>query len=569
MVASIPASAIVNVFPNVVAAGGSALDLSGLVLTNSSRVPIGTVKGFDTATAVASFFGLVSAEASLAAIYFAGFDGSTLKPAELLFAQYPSVAVAPYVRGAALPVTLDQIKALAPSTLDLDLDGVTLTSAPITLTAAASLSSVATIITNAFGPHYDAVGTGSIAGSVLTVTGSPTGLFAPGQVIEGAGVIAGTKIASLGTGTGGSGTYNLDTTYSSPVVSGVISAGKLVVSYDTVSAGFKIAGGTPGVNSTIDFPVGAIADFISLTELTDAQLSQGADAATPGGAMTEIVAFTQNFASFMTAFKPTIDDMVAFAEWTSGTNNRYLYVMHDNNVAATTDTPAATAGGRIIAASLSGTMPVYDPSRGPLVAAFVMGMIASIDFSTVEGRTNLALRSQAGLAPGVTNEAIASQLIANGYNFYGRYATAKAPFVFFYPGSVTGPFAWGDSFINEIWLSNNFQLSLMQLLTTIRSIPYNAAGYALIEEQLAGPIEDALAFGAIRSGVVLSAEQKLAVNTQAGKPIDVILSQRGWYLQVSLATPEVRAARGSPPVTFWYTDGGSIQKISLNSIEVQ
>lgn len=566
MAASIPASAIVNVFPNVVAAGGSALDLSGLILTDSVRVPIGTVKGFPSAVAVSAFFGALSAEAALAATYFAGYDGSTLKPAELLFAQFPTGPVLPYVRGAALALTLDQVKALATSTLDLDLNGDTLTSGPITLTTAASLSSVAAIITAAFN-HFDATGTGSIAGTVLTVTGAPTGTFAPGQVISGAGVTAGTKIVSLGTGTGGAGTYNVDTAQA--VAAGVISAGPLVVTYDTVSSGFKVAGGTPGVDGTIDFPIGAIATALSLTAATGAQLSQGADAATPGAAMAAIVAFTQNFASFTTSFRPGVDDMVDFAEWASGTNNRYLYVMHDNNIVATTDTPAASAGAQIIAASLSGTMPIYDPTNGPAIAAFIMGMIASIDFSRVEGRTNLALRTQAGLVPGVTNEGIASQLIANGYNFYGRYATAKAPFVFFYPGSVTGPFAWGDSFINEIWLSNNFQLSLMNLLTTVRSIPYNAAGYALIEEQLSGPIEDALAFGAIRAGVTLSAEQKLAVNTQAGKPIDVILSQRGWYLQVSPATPEVRAARGSPPVTFWYTDGGSIQKISLNSIEVQ
>jgi hypothetical protein len=566
MAASIPASAIVNVFPNVVAAGGSALDLSGLILTDNVRVPIGSVKGFASANAVAAFFGAQSNEATLATIYFGGYDGSTLKPAELLFAQYPTAPVAPYARGAALTITLDEIKALGVSTLDIDLNGDTLTSGPITLTTAASLSSVAAIITTAFA-HFDGVGTGSIAGTVLTLTGSPTGNFAPGQVLSGTNVVAGTKIVSLGTGTGGAGTYNVDT--SQTVASTVISAGPLVVTYDTVSGGFKVAGGTPGAVGTIDFPVGAIATALSLTAATGAQLSQGADVATPGEAMAAIVAFTQNFASFMTSFRPSVDDMVAFATWASSTDNRYLYVMHDNNIVATTDTPAASAGARIIAASLSGTMPIYDPTNGPSIAAFVMGMIASIDFSRVEGRTNLALRTQAGLSPGVTNEGIASQLIANGYNFFGRYATAKAPFVFFYPGSVTGPFAWGDSFVDEIWITNNFQLSLMNLLTTVRSIPYNQAGYALIEEQLSGPIEDALSFGAIRAGVTLSAEQILAVNTQAGKPIDVILAQRGWYLQVSPATPQVRAARGSPPVTFWYTDGGSIQKISLNSIEVQ
>jgi hypothetical protein len=50
--------------------------------------------------------------------------------------------------------------------------------------------------------------TASIAGSLMTVTGSPSGL-AVGQVFTGTGVPAGTFIGSLGTGSGGNGTYNL------------------------------------------------------------------------------------------------------------------------------------------------------------------------------------------------------------------------------------------------------------------------------------------------------------------------------------------------------------------------
>jgi len=52
--------------------------------------------------------------------------------------------------------------------------------------------------------------TGSIATTVLTVTGTPGGTLAIGQTITGPGVTPGTTIASLGTGTGGAGTYNIN-----------------------------------------------------------------------------------------------------------------------------------------------------------------------------------------------------------------------------------------------------------------------------------------------------------------------------------------------------------------------
>ena len=55
-----------------------------------------------------------------------------------------------------------------------------------------------------------AVVTGSITGTVLTVTAVSSGTLAVGQIIAAPGITAGTVITSLGTGTGGTGTYNLN-----------------------------------------------------------------------------------------------------------------------------------------------------------------------------------------------------------------------------------------------------------------------------------------------------------------------------------------------------------------------
>jgi hypothetical protein len=53
----------------------------------------------------------------------------------------------------------------------------------------------------------DAVFTGSISTTVLTVTAVTSGALAVGQIITGVNVAAGTRITALGTGTGGTGTY--------------------------------------------------------------------------------------------------------------------------------------------------------------------------------------------------------------------------------------------------------------------------------------------------------------------------------------------------------------------------
>ena len=63
---TIPVSTIVNVIPGVIAAGGLALNLTGLVLTNGTRVPIGAVQSFPTSLAASNYFGASSCAACLA-----------------------------------------------------------------------------------------------------------------------------------------------------------------------------------------------------------------------------------------------------------------------------------------------------------------------------------------------------------------------------------------------------------------------------------------------------------------------------------------------------------------------
>ena len=566
MTASIPASAIVNVFPNVIAAGGSGLDLVGLFLSSAGRVPAATAEEFGSAAAVASYFGNLSAEARLANIYFEGFAGSAIKPAKMLFANYNFAAAPAYLRGASVTsLTIAQLQALS-GTLGLTINGRLVTSGAIDLSAATSFSDAAAIIAAGLADN-DVAFTGEIASDELTVAAS-VGTLVVGQTVTGVGVAPGTVITALGTGTGGDGTYTVSPAQTA--ASGSMFAGPTLVSFDATSGAFVITGGTPGVTGNITFADDdALATALRLTATTGATVSQGAAAATPGGAMAALSAFTQDFVTFATAFQPSIDDKVAFAAWADGQNNRFLYLMGESNPAAGSVSDGATAGGLIRALDYAATAFLYDPVDPAALAAFTAGTIASVDFNVTDGRTNLAFRRSSRLTPGVTDQLVADQLSANGYNFYGAYATAADRFLFLYPGQVRGPYLWIDSFINQVWLSNNFQLSLMSLLTNVRSIPYNAAGYAIIEEALAGPIEAGLDFGAIRAGVPLSADQATAINTEAGLSVASTITERGWYLQVRPASPVVRAERGSPPVTFWYADGQSVQKISLTSTQVQ
>ena len=565
MVASIPASAIVSVAPSVLSAGGTGLALSGLYLTNSTRVPVGTVLTFSNPTDVATYFGLGSAEALKAAIYFSGFTNADIRPAALLFAQYPSVAVPAYLRSANVSVLpLATLQAVT-GTLTLVINGVSVTSGAINLSAATGFSSAAAIIAAAM-PAYDAVVTGTITATVLNVTAVASGTIAVGQVISGTGITAGTTIVSFGTGTGGTGTYTVSISQSA--ASTTISAGPLVITYDSVSGAFVFTGGTPGATASVTSAIGAVAASLSLTAVLGATSSVGAAVANPATYMPTLLALTQAFASFSTVFEATTSDKIAFSAWTNGQANRFLYAMWDTDITVTTTANTASAGYAILTAKYAGTAMIYNPNLQPL-EAFLMGTIASIDFTRREGRVNTCFKSQPGIVAGVTNQSVATQLIANGYNFYGSYATASSQFSFFENGSVTGPFLWIDSYVNQIWLNTGFQLDLITLLTQVKSLPYNTAGYGLIAASLTTRINLALLVGVIRPGITLSSTQLALINLSAGKRISDVVQQRGWFLQIVDAPPATRAARGSPPLTFYYTDGQSVQSIALSSVQIQ
>lgn len=79
--------------------------------------------------------------------------------------------------------------------------------------------------------YADTLFTGSIAGTVLTVSAVAHGTVKVGATLFGAGLVAGTKIAALGTGTGGVGTYVINN--SQTVASGPIASGAMAVTQPT------------------------------------------------------------------------------------------------------------------------------------------------------------------------------------------------------------------------------------------------------------------------------------------------------------------------------------------------
>lgn len=575
---SIPASNIVSVLPGVLSAGGNALSMVGLMLTNSARVPIGSIQSFTTAAEVALYFGPTSTEFALATTYFSGFVGATQRPAALPVAQYNQSEVAAWLRGGNVVAALSiaQLQAITSGSLTVVVDNVARTAASINLSSANSYSAAASLIQTALDAvePTEASFTGSLAGNVLTVSAVSSGTLAIGQTITGASVPAGTIITALGTGTGETGTYTVSTTstVTSESMQAVTTA--LTVAFDAISGAFVISSGVTGVGSQIGFATGSLASTLLLTSATGAVISQGAVAASPATFMNALINQSTNWATFFTSFDPDNGSgnavKLAFAAWTNTQNNRFGYVCWDADAAPASQSSAPASLGALIAAnSYSGTCLIWTPNATK--AAFAAGYVASLDFDATNGRATFKFRWQSGLPSDVSDPLTAANLTANGYNYYGVWATAAQNFTGMAEGVVSGSFQWFDTYVDQIWLNSQLQLALMNLLWNIKSIPYNATGDALIEAACLDPINAALNYGAIRAGVLLSSEQASEMNTAAGRSISDTVAQQGWYLQVlaSQTSPQVRQARGTPPCNFWWTDGESVHKLVLNSVTIQ
>jgi hypothetical protein len=492
--------------------------MNGLVLTENVLMPTGTVSSFASAQAVSDFFGPSSAEYAYAQIYFAGYVNGTQLPSAILFASYNGTA-----------------------------------------------ARAATMTTGSFA-NYSLAEMQAITG-VLTLTVNGTAITSASISLT--GVVSQSAMATA-----------IQAAFTSP---------NFAVTWSSVTSQFVFTSNTTGINSTITFGTGTISTNLLTTAASGAVLSQGAAEDTPSIAMDRIWQLNQNWASAVTLFEPILSDKKLFATWFSEQDDEVLWVCWDSNSNASVSGGAGTFGVWANANNVNGVMSIGgDPalgSLGPLVlnvAAFVQGMIASINFSQTNGRITLAGKSanSAAVLPTCANIQTYENLLANGYSCYGALASRNQGFTFFSNGNMPGDFPWADQYIDQIWLSAQLQLALLTLYTTINDIPYDATGYSLVRAALVGqptanggvtydgPINNALNNGVIQPGVSLSSTQAAALNQAAGLNIAGSVQSNGYYLQVLDPGAEARNARQTPIINLWYTDGGAVQQFSLSSVDV-
>lgn len=350
----------------------------------------------------------------------------------------------------------------------------------------------------------------------------------------------------------------------------VVDAPGTVCTYSSLHRAFQITSPTSGDASEVSFATAPatgtnLAVMLGLAENSGAVVSKGMGALSVTEQMDAILAKTQNWVSFVTAWEADTAEALTWSEWANA-HYGWLYVAYTTDPATASPDSSVDMASAVKDAGYDHTTVIYG---GLDYAAFTMGVVASIAWERVNGTITAAFKRQSGLAPWVVDEGTAATLEAKHCNYFGNFATRNAEFVFFYPGILSASdYGYIDSYVNSVWLNNRLQVALMDGITSVGRAPYNTRGYTMIKAWMMDPVKDALNNGAIEPGVVLSERQKSEVMQEAGLNISGELWTQGYYMQVLDPGPAVRAQRGSPITSLWYTYGGAVQKIDVASTAI-
>ena len=341
------------------------------------------------------------------------------------------------------------------------------------------------------------------------------------------------------------------------------------IAYDAQRNRFTLLTTGTGASVSSSDVSGTLAANVKLSQASGAFIQTvGVAADTPATAMARAVALDANWGTFTTDYAAILTERQAWATYNSGLNYQFLYVAWDTEAASIIANNAASFGAIAFATPYQGTWPVYGTQA--LAGAF-MGYAASINFNITNGRTTAAFRQfNAAPAATVTDLTTANNLLSNHYTYLGAYANAANTYTISYAGAISGAFLWADTYLDQIYLNRELQRAFFESMLAYNSIPYNQDGYTELYRAGVDVINAAVTSGIIRTGVTLSNSQAQQINTQAGRNISDVLQTRGWYLLIGdpANVAQARQQRTSPQASLWYTDGGSVQQLTVQSIAV-
>lgn len=322
-----------------------------------------------------------------------------------------------------------------------------------------------------------------------------------------------------------------------------------------------------GATATVTFATAGsggtdISSLLGLTQAAGAVLSQGVDAMTPSQNLDAIVSVTANWSQFTTLDEVTEQNVAeAYSAW-ADISDDYVYIFWSSDSKMTSTLTQSTTIAAALQNTYNCTVMLYTISNAAAAAA--LAYPATIKWDQDQGMKVLFGKSASGIPAVVTDDTTATTLDALSVNYVGQFATRNAEFSFFNRGQTTSSmYGFYDTLIGMIWFRSKIQRACMDGFSSVNRVPYNNQGYTLIRAWISDPIRSAKNVGVIDTGLALSDSQKSQITQEVGEDISDTLYSNGYFLQIEDPEANVRAERGTPVMSLYFTYAGSTQKIDM------
>lgn len=274
---------------------------------------------------------------------------------------------------------------------------------------------------------------------------------------------------------------------------------------------FTLTGGADGA-MTIDYAgepddVTDISVMLGWDQASMPVLSRGAEAETITAALDRIADLSNNFGSFAFLGDMAVAEIAEAAAWTDLQNVQYLYSV---NV-----TPANYLQIKAAVSGKDGVALTYDIHAG--MAEFMpMALMASTDYSRVNGVINYMYQQFSDEIPAVTDTILSDMLDAEAVNYLGQTQQAGRQITFYQRGFLQGDIADMGVFANEIWLKDALITEWLNMFLALNKIPANDSGVDRMRTAAQSVLDEAKNNGTILPGKTLTQVQKAYITEQTG-----------------------------------------------------
>lgn len=342
--------------------------------------------------------------------------------------------------------------------------------------------------------------------------------------------------------------------------------GEATIAFNSQFNAYILTNATSGATSVLTVPSGDIATALGFNAET-AVISDGQDANTMTQSMENLTDKFTNFVTFTTLDEPTDEEALELAQWATTNYTAgvlYLYVCWDTSEANYDPNNNSVISEQLQLENVGATCVCF----GVTMAAFVMGVTASIAWDQVNSTITYAFKHLSGFGANVDKTSYANALDKHKVLYMGNFSTRNDNFILSYNGAMLGEWDWLDAYINAVWLCNALQVQLMAMFQSANRIPYNENGYAKIRSNCKDVINRAINNGVIDLGVNISNAQKAELTTLLGADYSDEIRNNGYFLQIVDATAAIRQARNTPSINLVYTYAGAVHKLIVPATAV-